>query len=399
MPGEKSMYKTGTISVTNGSQTVTGSGTSWLANVAAGDWLFVGGDGTSYEVGSVGSDTGITLTANYAGTTASGKSYGIGNVATSPDNILLMSTGDIETPAIFSRAMQAIQSTLTGVRNLQVGFDNAIINGGFDRWDYATSQTSSGYGSANRWRAEHFGSTKTASQQAFTVGQTDVPGEPQYYARQVVSSVAGAGNYAIWRYRVEDVRTFAGQTVTLSFYAKADAEKNMATEFRQFFGSGGSAVVNQQGVTTHSLTTSWQRFTVTVTLPSISGKTIGTGSALEVLFWFDAGSTFNPATNSLGNQSGTFDIANVKLELGSNATTYQKRPPGVELALCRRYARVASIWVGTSTAKTMIPIDMRATPSISGGGTGFNSTGTTADSLICFQTTAAAQTLTLDSEL
>ena len=44
-------------------------------------------------------------------------------------------------------------------------------------------------------------------------------------------------------------------------------------------------------------------------------------------------------------------------------------------------------------------IDMRSVPTIAGGGAGFSSTGTTADTLIFEQTTGAVQTLTLESEL
>lgn len=62
-------------------------------------------------------------------------------------------------------------------------FRNKIINGDFDIWQRGVSQTSSGYGSADRWRNTHAGSTKTTSRQAFTFGQTDVPGNPTYYMR------------------------------------------------------------------------------------------------------------------------------------------------------------------------------------------------------------------------
>lgn len=71
-----SKYSTGTVSVTNGSATVTGSGTSWAANLAAGDFICLRGLGKGYyEIQSVDSDTQITLTSNYAGTTESGQSY------------------------------------------------------------------------------------------------------------------------------------------------------------------------------------------------------------------------------------------------------------------------------------------------------------------------------------
>ena len=45
-------YKTGTVSVTNGSATVTGSGTLFSANVAAGDLFTIVGDNAWYEVAS-----------------------------------------------------------------------------------------------------------------------------------------------------------------------------------------------------------------------------------------------------------------------------------------------------------------------------------------------------------
>lgn len=203
---------------------------------------------------------------------------------------------------------------------------NLIIDGGFLFWHEGTTQTTSGYGSDTMWVNENAGSTKTHTRQTFTQGQTDVPSNPRNFSRTVVSSVAGAGNYVLKRQNIEDVTKTAGKKVTLSFYAKADANKNIATEFAQVFGSGGtpSATVPAIGVTTINLTTSWQKFSVTVDMPSMAGKTLGTGSNdhVEVNFWFDAGSDLDGRTNSLGQQSGTFDIANVKLELGDTATDF-----------------------------------------------------------------------------
>jgi len=220
-------------------------------------------------------------------------------------------------------------------------FRNRIINGNFDIWQRGESQQSSGYGSADRWQNYHSGSTKTASRGAFTVGQTEVPGNPKYYLHHEVSSVTGAGNLVLLIQRIEGVQTLAGQTVTLSFWAKADSNKNIATEFLQNFGSGGSpsAAVTTIGVTTHNLTTSWQKFTATVSIPFISGKTIGSDNNdwIGLYFWFDAGSNYNSRTNSLGQQSGTFDIAQVQLEEGTVATPFEHRPISVELSLAQRY--------------------------------------------------------------
>ena len=224
---------------------------------------------------------------------------------------------------------------------MSLGYKNKIINGNFQIWQRNTGRSTSGY-AADRWLVNNGGSTFVSSQQTFTVGQTAVPYEPRYWHRTVVTSVAGVGNYCLQATYIEDVRTLAGQTATLSFYAKADASKNIAIEFSQNFGTGGtpSAAVTAIGVTTCALTTAWAKYTVTVTLPLISGKTLGTTdftSCLQLNFWMDAGSTYSARTNSLGQQSGTFDIAQVQLEAGSTATVFEQRPIGLELSLCQRY--------------------------------------------------------------
>jgi hypothetical protein len=70
-----------------------------------------------YDVASVDSDTQITLSAPYAGTTASGVVYAIGTGFTVPDNFPEMSQGDIETATIFTRAMRKIQGKITGIES------------------------------------------------------------------------------------------------------------------------------------------------------------------------------------------------------------------------------------------------------------------------------------------
>jgi hypothetical protein len=110
-----SQYKAGDVTVTNGSATVTGSGTLWLANVTASDSFTIAGDGVLYDVASVDSDTQVTLSVNYAGVTASGAVYAIGTGFTVPDSFPEMSQGDIETATIFTRAMRKIQGKISGI--------------------------------------------------------------------------------------------------------------------------------------------------------------------------------------------------------------------------------------------------------------------------------------------
>ncbi|QLL15510.1 phage tail protein [Pseudomonas chlororaphis] len=68
--------RAGTVAVTNGSTTVTGTGTGFAANTRVGD-AFIGPDGRQYELANVASDTVISITPAYQGATASGASYAI----------------------------------------------------------------------------------------------------------------------------------------------------------------------------------------------------------------------------------------------------------------------------------------------------------------------------------
>ena len=258
-----------------------------------------------------------------------------------------------------------------------LSFRNKIINGNFDFWQRGTSLgAGTGYRYlADRWISVAAGSTIAQSQQAFALGQTSVPNEPTYFHRCVVASSAGAGNYARLGQAIESVRTFAGKSVVLTFYAKADASKNIAVEIEQGFGGGGGSLsVQAIAVTICALTTSWQKFYVSISVPSILGKTIGSAGndSLNLNIWFDAGSSFNSRTNSLGQQSGTFDIAQVQLEEGTIATPFEVRPRQVELALCQRYFELGEyslVWgayAGGAYLRGLYPFKTtkRAIPSI-----------------------------------
>ena len=69
-------YKTGTVSVTNNSATVTGSGTNFVSGAQVGFGL-QGPNGLVYEITAINSSTSLTITPVYGGSTASGQAYAI----------------------------------------------------------------------------------------------------------------------------------------------------------------------------------------------------------------------------------------------------------------------------------------------------------------------------------
>jgi hypothetical protein len=223
---------------------------------------------------------------------------------------------------------------------------NSIINGDFriNQRNF-TSNTTSGAFNFDRWLQANSGGTFTVTPQTFTPGAAPVAGyEGSTFLRGVTATQSAVGDFALFEQKIEDVRTFAGSTVTVSFWAKAvTGTPKIGLELSQNFGSGGSpsATVNTAlGAVT--ISTSWARYSVSVAVPSISGKTIGTTantSYVEANSWVSAGSTLATRASSIGIQNNTFDIWGFQIENGSTATTFQTATGTFqgELAACQRY--------------------------------------------------------------
>jgi hypothetical protein len=288
---------------------------------------------------------------------------------------------DSLTSASVTNALSANQGkTLKDLIDSTVS-SNLLINGGFDVWQRGTSFTTAGY-TADHWYLHLTGSACTTTRQEFAVGQSDVPANPAYYVRNVVTSAANAANRCSLFQPIESVKRNANGNVTFSFYAKADAAKNIAVEFYQTFGTGGSPSADVTGIGAQkiTLTTSWARYSVTAAIPSISGKTLGTtfDGYLGVVLWMDAGSNFNARTVSLGQQSGTFEFATGQLNSGSVALPFVPRSFADEFRLCQRYCIRPASTVQAGGAmiygyggnyivfQISTPVTMRDNPTITG---------------------------------
>lgn len=123
-------YNIGTINVTNSSAAVVGVGTKWVANLAAGQMFTVVGSGIVYYVGSITDDTHLTLTANYAGTTATAQPYTIVQSFTPGNSIPYPDIGDVQTATILKRALAIIDGLLTTVTATTAQFQSktATVN-------------------------------------------------------------------------------------------------------------------------------------------------------------------------------------------------------------------------------------------------------------------------------
>lgn len=289
-----------------------------------------------------------------------------------------VSTAKIADDAVTTAKLDStgIAPTVTAINGGPLaGFRNAIINGNFDVWQRGTSFSSpaSGTYTADRWYMffNGTGATRAITRELFTLGQTDVPGEPTYFLKWNETNAGTGATFKDLRQKIEGVRTFAGQQVTVSFYAKASsATTTGVVGLIQNFGTGGggSSMVVTILTSPVSLTTSWQKFSFTATLPSIAGKTFGSdgNDNLEFYWRLPAATTFN------------IDIAQVQVEAGPVATPFERRPIGTELLLCKRYYQDYSsdatnvlFWSGYSSgtgafgqSHRTFEVEMRAVPSI-----------------------------------
>ncbi len=242
-----------------------------------------------------------------------------------------------------------------------------IINGAMQVWQRGTSvssQTSSGYKTADRWYTNGSGGTYNQSQQTVTLGDSTI-GDFKYFLRHEVTT---GDDFTGILYRIEDVQSVPEGTVTLSFYAKGTNPNSGHFEMiaRQDFGTGGSpssdVIQTAQDVT---LTTSWQRFELQITVPSISGKTLGTnGDSYYQL-------QFTQPSDDDSSDAWTLDITGVKLEVGSTATDFVHQSSyGDELRRCQRYfqsfetgrVNTSLVSVASSTSQAVINMPLQVEP-------------------------------------
>lgn len=256
---------------------------------------------------------------------------------------------------------------------------NYCVNGGFDIWQRGLSGTIGGTVgfAADRWQSVTYaGGTMYWFQQPAGTN----PAGTRYCAR--IQRASGATNAATTNlahsFETIDVIKMAGKTLTLSYYARCGANYSpvgslfnhavtWGTDIDKSVFTGGITGGSDIFRSSVALTSSWQRYTVTFTVPSnatslgislYSGTNVGTAGAAD--YW---------------------DITGVQLEEGSTATPFRRNGNSVqaELTACQRYycrypgGNGASLNGAGNTASMILmsyqfPVEMRAIPSISYSG-------------------------------
>jgi hypothetical protein len=246
---------------------------------------------------------------------------------------------------------------------------NRIINGDMriDQRNAGASvtPTSSAY-TLDRWSATITQASKLSIQQ--NAGSVTPPvGFKNYLGATSLSaySVSASDYFLLYQgiegFNIADLGwgTASAKTVTLSFQVYSSLTGT-------FGGSLTNAGFNRSYPFTYSVSSANTWTTVSVT---IAGDTSGTWATdntqgIRLYFGLGVGSTNSGtagawagaqylsatgATSVVGTNGATFYITGVQLEVGINATSFDYRPYGTELALCQRYFE-SCFSIGTAPA-------------------------------------------------
>jgi hypothetical protein len=251
---------------------------------------------------------------------------------------------------------------------------NLLVNGAMDFWQRGTSiPLSTNTYTADRWFWYRFGGGATVSRQLVN-DSVNLPNIQ--YSLRVQRDAGNSGTNVIGGSQsLETINSipFAGKTVTLSFYARAGSNFSQASNTLTFAivsGTGTDQVVtlNYTGVNIFAsvnavLTTAWQRFSCTGTIPTNANEiAVGIGNFLPV---------------GTAGANDWFEYTGVQLEVGSSATPFSRAGGDIqgELAKCQRYYyqtdsyAIASYSAYNSgnfvSSAFAFPVTMRIAPAIS----------------------------------
>lgn len=234
----------------------------------------------------------------------------------------------------------------------------------------------------DRWLLN--GSTDTASIRQFAASDADratIGDEAaSVFLANSFTGNAAAGAYHEIQQRIEDVRRLAGKTLILSFYAVASSALKLGFNYTQRMGTGGSPSTDVNVLITGNSVTlggTWTRYSTTVTMPGLSGKTLGTNGdhATYIRIAYSSGANTNAFFGNIGVQSGSVNIWGVQLEIAqpgqTQPTPLEKPDPVMQLQQCQRFYQTS--WVSMATYQLaanainivqQFPVQMRANPTM-----------------------------------
>lgn len=204
------------------------------------------------------------------------------------------------------------------------GRDNFVRNGNFmftQNGDEFLGNSSALTYTLDGWFILHNGGSSSNVAQSTTYDPTI---ESETHATITLTSGNLDSSFSIFVQTYHHLSRFAGKKVTLSYDIKSSVDTSITTEFLLTFQDVGTT---NRGtlISRESLTGGvWKKVESTFVVPKISETDVINNQTdnARLLFWLDAGDDWNSRTGGILPFSGTFDIANVKIEEGEKATPY-----------------------------------------------------------------------------
>ena len=267
--------------------------------------------------------------------------------------------------------MPLVKVQSRGTQNVGGGRKNLIINGAMEvaqRGTSASSKTASDYYTCDRWRTEASGATFNTSQQSNTASDMATTGAKHFLRMEVTTANNNSG--ISQKIETKNIRQFKGEKLTLSFYAKGTNPNGGSFDVVRQFDDGSASSTQEKSSLT--VTSSFVKYTYTFDYPDEGSVTMTDANAKMAL-------SFLQPDGDTSTNAWTLDITAVQLEVGSQATPFEHRSFGEELALCQRYyyRRVTDtssqyLCDAFTTSSTQIvglvqfPVEMRAAPTQAG---------------------------------
>jgi hypothetical protein len=149
--------------------------------------------------------------------------------------------------------------------------------------------------------------TNTISQQAFAVGQVQVPGNPRFFIRNQ-RTVAGSAGNAVFTFPIAMPDRLSGKTVTVGFWAKADAPKAFILDVAY---AGVTPGVYPGSLGAINLTAAWQYVKITFTLEAMTAVTAIAAASVRIV-------------ENAGFGTFTLDVADFQVELGLEGALFER---------------------------------------------------------------------------
>ena len=292
--------------------------------------------------------------------------------------------------------------TCANINGTQIGGRrNIVINGAMNVAQRGTSSTSDGFGSLDRFMANLGGNDENATQSQADISSGTTPYTTGFrksfkFTNGNQTGGAGSGDRVTILHRIEaqDIAnsgwnyTDPNSFITLSFWVKSSVAQNFYGFLRT---SDGTAQLYP--FETGSLSQdAWTK--ITKTIPGNSNlqfdNNVNIGLEIEWDMFRGTDTTGSISLNAWGaynssvrvpdmtsdwyeTDNATFELTGVQLEVGSQATPFEHRSFGEELALCQRYFYkydLAGIQMnlnrsgGRRVANVYFPTEMRTNPSV-----------------------------------